>query len=171
MTEPQVDPSCYVAAEAVIIGDVRIAKGCSIWPYAVIRADLSEVRIGEGSSIQEHCQVHGNPGRPTIIGKNVSVGHGAIIHAAVVEDDVIIGMNSCVLDGARIGSGSIVGAGAVVREGMEVPPGSLVVGVPAKIVREKDASLLEAARRNAKEYHELRDRHKRGEFKRYKNRV
>ena len=171
MTDPQVDPSCYVAVEAVIIGDVQIAKGCSIWPYAVIRADLSEVRIGEGSSIQEHCQVHGNPGKPTIIGKNVSVGHGAIIHAAVVEDDVIIGMNSCVLDGARVGSGSIVGAGAVVREGMQIPPGSLVVGVPAKIVREKDPSLLDAARRNAEEYHKLRDRHKRGEFKRYQHRL
>ncbi|OGS42760.1 MAG: hypothetical protein A3K76_06390 [Euryarchaeota archaeon RBG_13_57_23] len=171
MTDPKVDPSCYVAPEAIIIGDVEIAKGCSIWPYAVIRADLSEVRIGEGSSIQEHCQVHGNPGKPTIIGKNVSVGHGAIIHAAIIEDHVIIGMNSCILDGARIGSGSIVGAGAVVREGMIVPPGSLVVGVPAKVVRENDPSLLDAAKRNAEEYHELRDRHKRGEFRRYKNRT
>ena len=167
MPEPKIDPSCYVAPEAIVIGDVEIAKGCSIWPFAVIRADLSEVRIGEGSSIQEHCQVHGNPGRATIVGKNVSVGHGAIIHAAVVEDYVIIGMNSCVLDGAHIGTDSVIGAGAVVREGMQVPPGSLVVGVPARVVRENDRSLREMAERNAKEYHELRDRHKRGEFKRY----
>lgn len=167
MAEPKVDHSCYVAPESVIVGDVVIAKGCSIWPFAVIRADLSEVRIGEGSSIQEHCQVHGNPGRPTIIGKDVSVGHGAIIHAAIVEDYVIIGMNACVLDGARIGAGSIIGAGAVVKEGMQIPPGSLVVGIPGRIVRENDASLLEAAKRNAEEYHKLRDRHKRGEYKRY----
>ncbi len=146
-----------------------IEKGCSIWPYAVIRADFSEARIGEGSSIQEHCQIHGNPGRPTIIGKNVSVGHGAIIHAARVGDYVIVGMNSTVLDGADIGSGSIIGANALIKEGMKVPKGSLVVGVPAEIVRQGDPSLLVAAKRNAEEYHRLRDAHKRGEFARYKS--
>lgn len=168
MPGPKIDPSCYVAPEAIIIGDVAIDKGCSIWPYAVIRADLSSIRIGEGSSIQEHCQVHGNPGRPTIIGKNVSVGHGAIIHAAKVGDYVIVGMNSVILDGAEIGSGSIVGAGAVVKSEMKVPEGSLVVGVPAKVVKEHDPSLREAARKNAEEYHKLRDAHMRGEFPRFK---
>jgi len=168
MSGPKVDPSCYVAQEAIIIGDVVIERGCSIWPYAVIRADLSEVRIGEGSSIQEHCQIHGNPGKPSIIGKNVSVGHGAIIHAARIGDLVVVGMNSCVLDGAEIGSGSIIGAGAVVTSGMKVPPGSLVVGVPAKIVRQNDPSLLEAAKRNAEEYHRLRDAHRRGDYERYR---
>ena len=168
MPGPKIDPSCYVAPEAIIIGDVVIDKGCSIWPYAVIRADLSQVRIGEGSSIQEHCQIHGNPGRPIIIGKNVSVGHGAIVHAAQVGDYVIVGMNSTILDGAEIGSGSIVGANALVKEGMKVPEGSLVVGVPAKIVKQGDSSLREAAKRNAEAYHKLRDAHKRGEFARYK---
>jgi len=165
---PKIDPSCYVAPEAIIIGDAVIDKGCSIWPYAVIRADLSQVRIGEGSSIQEHCQIHGNPGRPIIIGKNVSVGHGAIVHAAQIGDYVIVGMNSTILDGAEIGSGSIVGANALVKEGMKVPEGSLVVGVPAKIVKQGDPSLREAAERNAEAYHKLRDAHKRGEFARYK---
>jgi len=165
---PKIDPSCYVAPEAIIIGDAVIDKGCSIWPYAVIRADLSQVRIGEGSSIQEHCQIHGNPGRPIIIGKNVSVGHGAIVHAAQIGDFVIVGMNSAILDGAEIGSGSIVGANALVKEGMKVPEGSLVVGVPAKIVKQGDPSLREAAKRNAEAYHKLRDAHKRGEFARYK---
>lgn len=169
MASPKVDPSCYIAPEAIIIGDVVIDKGCSIWPYAVIRADLSEIRIGEGSSIQEHCQIHGNPGRPSIIGKNVSVGHGAIIHAAKVGDYVIVGMNSVILDGAEIGSGSVIGAGAVVRSEMKVPEGSLVVGVPAKIVREHDPSLKEAAKKNAEEYHVLRDAHKRGEYPRFKH--
>jgi carbonic anhydrase/acetyltransferase-like protein (isoleucine patch superfamily) len=165
---PKIDPSCYVAQEAIIIGDVVIDKGCSIWPYAVIRADLSQVRIGEGSSIQEHCQIHGNPGKPIIIGKDVSVGHGAIVHAAQVGDYVIVGMNSTILDGAEIGSGSIVGANALVKEGMKVPEGSLVVGVPAKIVKQGDPSLRETAKRNAEAYHKLRDAHKRGEFARYK---
>ena len=168
MHGPVIDPSCYIAPEAIIIGDVMIDKGCSIWSFAVIRADLSPVRIGEGSSIQEHCQIHGNPGKPTIIGKNVSVGHGAIIHAAKVDDFVIVGMNSCILDGAEIGSGSIVGAGAVVTENMKVPEGSLVVGVPAKIIRQGDASLREQAKRNAEAYHKLRDAHKRGDYQRYR---
>ena len=168
MVEPKIDPSCYVAPEAIIIGDVVIEKGCSIWPYCVIRADLSPVRIGEGSSIQEHCQIHGNPGKPSIIGKNVSVGHGAIIHAAKIGDYVIVGMNSTILDGAEVGSGSIVGANALVRSDMKIPEGSLVVGVPAKIVRQGDPSLRDVAKRNAEEYHKLRDAHKRGEFARYK---
>ncbi len=166
--EPKVDPSCYVAPEAIIIGDVEIARGCSVWPYAVIRADLSAVRIGEGSSVQEHCQIHGNPGKPTIIGKNVSIGHGAIVHAAKVGDLVIIGMNSCIMDGAEVGSGSVIGAAAVVTENMKVPEGSLAVGVPAKIVRQGDPSLREMAKRNAETYHRLRDEHKRGEYKRYR---
>jgi carbonic anhydrase/acetyltransferase-like protein (isoleucine patch superfamily) len=169
VAHPIIDPSCYIAPEAIIIGDVVIDKGCSIWPFAVIRADLSEVRIGEGASIQEHCQIHGNPGKPTIIGKNVSVGHGAIIHAAKIGDYVIVGMNSVVLDGAEIGSGSIVGAGAVVKSEMKVREGSLLVGVPAKAVREGDPSLKEQARKNAEEYHKLRDAHKRGEFQRHRN--
>lgn len=167
MRGPKVDSSCYVAPEAIIIGDAVVDKGCSVWSFAVIRADLSPVRIGEGTSIQEHCQIHGNPGRPTIIGKNVSVGHGAIIHAAKVDDFVIIGMNSCILDGAEVGSGSIVGAGAVVTENMKIPEGSLVVGVPAKVIRQGDPSLKEQARRNAEAYHRLRDAHKRGEYHRY----
>ena len=167
MPGPKVDPSCYVAREAIIVGDVAIDKGCSIWPYAVIRADLSEVRIGEGSSIQEHCQIHGNPGRPTTIGRNVSVGHSAIVHAAKIGDFVIIGMNSCVLDGADVGSGSIVGAGAVITENMKIPEGSLVVGVPAKIIRQGDPSLKEQARKNAEAYHKLRDAHKAGAYLRF----
>ncbi len=167
MANPKIGPSCYVAPEAIIIGDVVVEKGCSVWPCAVIRADLSEVRIGEGSSVQEHCQIHGNPGRPTLIGRNVSIGHGAIVHAAKIGDLVIIGMNSCILDGAEVGSGSVVGAGAVVKEGMKIPEGSLVVGVPAKIVRQGDPSLREAAKRNAEEYHRLRDAYIRGEFRRH----
>lgn len=165
---PTVDSSCYIAPEAVIMGDVVIERGCSVWPFAVIRGDLSSVRVGEGSSVQEHCQIHGNPGKPTIIGRNVSIGHGAIIHAARIGDYVIVGMNSSVLDGADVGDGSVIGANALVKAGMKVPPGSLVVGVPAKIVKENDPSLLEAARRNAEEYHKLRDAHRRGDFPRHK---
>jgi carbonic anhydrase/acetyltransferase-like protein (isoleucine patch superfamily) len=133
----------------------------------VLRGDLSSIKIGEGSSVQEHCQIHGNPGKPTIVGRNVSIGHGAIIHAAIIGDYVVVGMNSSVLDEAEVGSGSVIGANALVKSGMKIPPGSLVVGVPAKIVKENDPSLREAAKKNAEAYHALRDAHKRGEFERY----
>ncbi len=165
---PTVDSSCYVAPEAIIIGDAVIGPGCSIWPYAVIRADLSEVRIGEGSNVQEHCQIHGNPGRPTIIGRNVTIGHGAIVHAARIGDCVIVGMNASILDEADIGSGSIIGANALVTSGMKIPKGCLVLGVPARIVRRDDPSLRDAAKKNAEEYAALRDAHVRGEFVRYR---
>ncbi len=164
---PTVDSSCYVAPETVIIGDAVIGPGCSIWPYAVIRADLSEVRIGKGSNVQEHCQIHGNPGRPTIIGDNVTIGHGAIVHAAHIGDCVIVGMNASILDEAVVGSGSVVGANALVTSGMTIPEGSLVLGVPAKIVRRNDPSLRDDAKRNAEEYAALKDAHIRGEFVRY----
>ncbi len=144
-----------------------MGPGCSVWPYAVIRADLSEVRIGRNSNVQEHCQIHGNPGRPTIIGENVTIGHGAIVHAARIGDCVIVGMNASVLDGADVGSGSVIGANTLVTSGMVIPEGSLVLGVPAKIVRRDDPSLRDAAKRNAEEYAALRDAHIRGEFVRY----
>ncbi|MDH3364938.1 MAG: gamma carbonic anhydrase family protein [Thermoplasmata archaeon] len=168
MTEPSVDPSCYVAPEAIVVGDVVVERDSSVWPFAVIRADLSEVRIGEGTSIQEHCQIHGNPGKPTVIGKFVTLGHGAIVHAAWIGDYVIVGMNASVLDGAQIGNGSIIGANALVKEGMVVPEGSLVVGVPAKVIRQGDPSLADAAKTNAEEYIALAQAHKRGEFKRFR---
>ncbi len=167
MPKPVVDSSCYIAKEAVLVGDIIIERNCSVWSYAVIRADLSEVRIGEGSNVQEHCQIHGNPGAPTIIGRNVSVGHGAIVHAATIGDYVVVGMNSSVLDGAEVGDGSVIGANALVKVGMKIPRGSLVVGVPARVVREGDDSLRESARRNAEQYNDLRMAHKRGDYPRY----
>lgn len=170
MSDPTVDTTCYVAEEAILIGDISVGRDCSIWPYAVIRADLSAVTIGEGSSVQEHCQIHGNPGRPVAIGRYVTIGHGAIVHAATIGDEVIVGMNSSVLDGAIVGSGSIIGANALVREGERVPDGSLVVGVPARIVKQGDPSLREAARKNAERYIELARMHSRGEFPRYNTR-
>lgn len=165
--KPVVDPTCYIAPEAVIVGDVTIGRESSVWPFAVIRGDLSAVIVGEHSSVQEHCQIHGNPGRPTMIGDNVTLGHGAIVHAARIGDCVVVGMNASVLDGAIIGSGSIIGANALVKEGMTVPEGSLVVGVPARVVREGDATLRDAAMKNADEYVALAQAHKRGDFARH----
>ncbi|UCE91945.1 MAG: gamma carbonic anhydrase family protein [Methanobacteriota archaeon] len=167
MNAPRVDSSCYVAPEAVIIGDVSLGKDCSVWSYAVLRADLSGITVSEGSSIQEHCQVHGNPGRSVNIGRYVTVGHGAIVHAATIGDEVVLGMNSSVLDGAEVGSGSVIGANALVKEGEKIPEGCLVVGVPARIIRQGDTTLREAARKNAERYIQLARSHARGEFVRH----
>lgn len=160
--------SCYVHKTAVIIGNVTIQRNCGIWPNAVIRGDESIIEIGEGSNVQDCCVIHVSEGNPTKLGKNVSLGHGAIVHGATIGDDVIVGMNAVVLNGANIGSGSIIGAGALVKEGMVVPECSLVVGVPGKIVREGDRVLKKYAIKNAKTYQALALRHKNGKFSEYK---
>jgi len=114
---------------------VYLAKQVSIWFGTVIRGDTAPITIEEQSNIQDLCCLHADPGFPCRIGKRVSIGHGAIVHGATIEDDCLIGIGSIVLNGAVIGTGSIVGAGALVPEGKTIPPGSLVVGVPARIIR------------------------------------
>jgi carbonic anhydrase/acetyltransferase-like protein (isoleucine patch superfamily) len=133
--QPQIDPSAYVAAQAVVIGDVRLAAHSSIWPTAVLRGDINFIEIGEGSNIQDGCIVHLAEDLPVIVGKLVTVGHRAILHACTVEDECLIGMGATILDGAVIGKGSIIGAHALVTKGSRIPPGSLVMGTPAKVVR------------------------------------
>jgi len=165
---PNVHKSCFVHKAAVIVGKVTIHKNCGIWPNSVIRGDESTIEIGEGSNVQDCCVIHVSEGNPTKIGKNVSLGHGAIVHGATIGDDVIVGMNAVVMNGANIGSGSIIGAGALVKEGTVVPECSLVVGVPGKVVREGDQKLKKYATENAITYQELANRHKKGEFSEYK---
>jgi carbonic anhydrase/acetyltransferase-like protein (isoleucine patch superfamily) len=133
--EPQIDPSAYVAREAVVLGDVRLAARSSVWPMAVLRGDINFIEIGEGSNVQDGSIVHLAEDLPVRVGKLVTVGHRAILHACTVEDECLIGMGATVLDGAVIGRGSIVGAHALVTKGMVVPPGSLVMGTPAKVMR------------------------------------
>jgi len=162
--KPKVHASSFVHKTAVILGDVEIGADCGIWPHSVIRGDENSVRIGEGSNVQDCCVVHCSAGFPVSIGKKVSLGHGSIVHGATIGDNVIIGMNATVLNGSVVGAGSIVGANALVKEGMQVPPGSLVVGVPGKIVREGDSALGQHAIENADTYIGLAKRHKAGEF-------
>ena len=133
--EPQIDPTAYVASQAVVIGDVRLAARSSVWPMAVLRGDINFIEIGEGSNIQDGSIVHLADDLPTRVGKLVTVGHRAILHACTVEDECLIGMGATILDGAVIGKGSIVGAHALVTKGTHIPPGSLVLGAPAKVVR------------------------------------
>lgn len=133
---PQVDDSNFIAETAVLIGDVTLGRGASIWHHVTIRGDVNWIRIGEASNIQDNSVVHvTHRTAPTDIGAYVTVGHKAMIHGCTIEDVVLIGMGAIVMDHAVIGAESIVGAGAVVTARTEVPPRSLVLGTPAKVVR------------------------------------
>ncbi len=162
----EVPATCFVADDAVIIGDVTLGDGCSVWYKAVIRGDQNRIEIGEGSNIQDCAVVHVDRENATSIGKNVSVGHGAVVHGCTIGDDVIVGMNASILSGAVVGSGCIIGANALVTSGTEIPDHSLAVGVPAKVVK-KDESLIDGIRENAKRYHELRDSYEADKFEHY----
>lgn len=152
MTDPEIDPSAYIADGAVIIGDVTIGRESSVWFNAVIRGDSDSIRIGNQTNVQDVCVLHADKGFPCTIGDRVSLGHAAIVHGATVEDDVLIGMRAVVMNGARIGSGSIVAVGAVVTEGTVVAPGSIVMGVPAKVKRTADPRDAERIGRAADHY-------------------
>ena len=145
----------FAAGNATIIGEVTIGKQVGIWFGAVIRADKDRIVIGDRSNIQDNCVVHTSKGHPVILGTDVSVGHGAILHGCMVADQVLVGMGAIVLNGARIGKGSVIGAGAVVREGAEIPDGSVVVGVPGKVIKQADASQQQQILANAASYIEL----------------
>ena len=133
--KPQIDDRAFVAPTAVVVGAVTMGPHSSIWYGAVARADADQIEIGEGSNVQDGCTLHSDEGFPLLIGKGVTVGHRVVLHGARVDDDVLVGMGSIVMNGAHIGSGSIVAAGAVVTPGTEVPPNSVVGGVPAKVLR------------------------------------
>lgn len=133
---PEIDPDAYVAPSAVLMGAVKIGPKASVWPNVVLRGDIESIEIGEGSNVQDGSVVHLADDLGVKIGKYVTVGHMAMIHACTIEDECLIGMKATVLDGAVIGRRSIVGAGAVVTKGMQVPPGSLVLGMPAKVVKQ-----------------------------------
>jgi len=134
---PQLAEHVFVAENAAIIGDVSVGQASSIWYSATVRGDVMPIRIGSHTSIQDNAVIHVTAGRfGAEIGSRVTVGHGAIIHACVVEDDCLVGMGSVLLDGCRIGRGSLIGAGALVTPGTIIPPGSMVVGSPAKVKRE-----------------------------------
>ena len=134
-SRPVVSETAFVAPNATLVGDVSVGAGAGIFYGTVVRGDRSPLRIGANSNLQDNVTVHSDPEHPTTIGERVSVGHGAVVHGCTLEDDVLVGMNATVLNGAVVGSGSLIAAGAVVLEGTEVPPGSLVAGVPGKVRR------------------------------------
>ena len=157
---PKIDPSAYVAETAVVIGDATLESGVSVWFGAVIRADNDSIVIGEDTNIQDGAIVHADPNEPVRIGKRVTLGHQAIVHAATVEDDVLVGIGAIVLNGAVIGEGSLIGARALVTAGTHVPPRSLVLGVPGKVVGSVDDKRFAVIRATAEEYLHHREEYK-----------
>jgi len=150
---PTVSSTCYVDPSAQLIGDVVLGEHSSVWMNAVIRGDVHHIRIGSGTNIQDGAVLHGMKLlHPVIIGNMCTIGHNATVHGCTLEDEVLIGMGAVVLNGARIGTGSIVAAGAVVPEGMQVPAHSLVAGVPAQVRRSLTEADLELIRMYANNY-------------------
>ena len=147
---PRIHEEAYLAENAAVIGDVVLEKGVNVWYGAVIRGDANYIRVGANSNVQDCCCLHGAKG--TTIGRGVTIGHGAIVHGCTVEDNCLIGMGATILDGAVIGEGSIIGAGALVNEGKIIPPRSLVVGVPGKVIREVSDEQFEGILKNAVTY-------------------
>jgi carbonic anhydrase/acetyltransferase-like protein (isoleucine patch superfamily) len=159
-----VHPTAFIHPAAFVCGDVTLGAGASVWPSAVVRADSAPVTIGDSSNVQDGVVIHVDPGLPCRIGARVAIGHRAIVHGAVVEDDCLIGMGAIVLNRVVVGTGSIIGAGALCREGMVVPPNSLVLGVPGRVIRSTDEVLRERIASAVAAYVALAERHRRGEF-------
>lgn len=154
-TRLTIDPTAFIAPGAALVGEVSVGRNASIWFHATLRGDMEPITIGAESNVQDACVVHVDHGRPTIIGDRVTLGHGAIVHASVVEDDVLIAMKAVILSGCHIGRNSLIGAGAVVPEGTRVPEGSLVLGVPGRVVRLLRPDEIDRVHTNARSYVDL----------------
>lgn len=149
---PHIHESAFVASGARIIGNVTMEEGASVWYNAVVRGDSDSITLGAGSNLQDNVSVHVDAGHPVVIGRDVSVGHNAVVHGCTVGDGSLIGMGSVVLSGAVIGAGCLIAGGAVVLEGAEIPDGSLVAGVPAKVRRPLTEDERAGILRNAEVY-------------------
>lgn len=135
---PQIHEDTWVAPDANLIGKVVMESGSSVWFGCTIRADHEEIRIGEGSNVQENCVMHIDAGFPLLIGKNCTIGHKVMLHGCTIGDNTLVGMGAMILNGAKIGKNCLIGAGALVTENKVIPDNSLVMGVPGKVVREVD---------------------------------
>jgi carbonic anhydrase/acetyltransferase-like protein (isoleucine patch superfamily) len=159
---PAIDPVAYVHPDAVVIGNVQLAAGSSVWPGAVLRGDHGLIRIGDRTSIQDGTIIHTTRDWPTMIGADCVVGHLAHLEGCVVEDGCLIGSGSLVLNRARVGAGAVVAAAALIREDMVVPPGALAVGVPAAIREEAGLRQRDWIARAVKTYLDLASQHRAG---------
>ncbi|MCB9663889.1 MAG: gamma carbonic anhydrase family protein [Alphaproteobacteria bacterium] len=159
---PTVADDVFLAEGAVLVGDVRLAQGSSVWFGCVLRGDLTHIEVGPRSNLQDGTVVHLGDRDPTVVGADVVVGHRALLHGCVIEDACLVGMGAIVLDGAVVGTGSIVGAGAVVTAGTRIPPHSLVLGTPGRVVKTLDPDLGDFHREVAAKYTRLAHNHRVG---------
>ena len=157
---PAVATTAFVAPNATLIGAVTLGENSSVFYGSVLRADTDSITIGEGSNVQDNVSMHTDTGLQLVVGKGVSIGHGAVIHGCVIEDDCLIGMSATILNRALVGAGSLVAAGAVILEDTVIPPGSLVAGVPAKVRRELTPEERDGLKLNATHYVELAAAHR-----------
>ncbi|MBE7324007.1 gamma carbonic anhydrase family protein [Nocardioides sp. Y6] len=159
---PTVHETAWVAPNATLVGQVHLAEGSSVFYGAVLRADNEPITVGPRSNVQDNCVFHVDRGKPLTLGEGVSVGHGAVIHGATVGNHVLVGMSATIMNEAVIGDEVLIAAGALVTEGMEVPPRTLVAGVPAKVRRELTDEEVARLHRNAEIYEAHRDLHREG---------
>ena len=161
-----IHPTAFLAPGAVVLGDVTVGEDASIWYNCVVRGDMAPIRIGAQSNIQDLTMIHVDAGVPCTIGERVGVGHRAILHGCTVEPDALVGMGAILLNGVHVGTGSVIGAGAVIPEGVRIPPRSLVLGVPGRVVREVGEALTERIRETWTHYVEEARRHRQGAVQR-----
>ena len=161
-SSPSIHESVWVADSAQVMGNVVLGEDCSVWFGAVIRGDTETIRVGRGSNIQDNSILHADHGMPLNIGENVTVGHQVMLHGCTVGDNSLIGIAAVVLNGARIGKNCLVGAGALVTEGKEFPDGSMIIGSPAKAVRQLSPEQIEGLKMSAKHYIENAKRYRAG---------
>ncbi|MBI4115326.1 MAG: gamma carbonic anhydrase family protein [Candidatus Omnitrophica bacterium] len=166
---PQVGKQVFIAKSAVVEGRVKLGDYSSVWPGAVLRADINRIEVGHYSNIQDLSVLHVESDRPCLVGEYVVVGHAAILHACRVMDGSLVGMGSIVLDGAQIGSGTLLGAGSLVPQGMRLKPGSLYFGRPARLIRKLSKKEIRGLIQWAKRYVRLRQEHLAGRFESYYN--
>ena len=159
---PEVHATAWVAESAQVMGKVRLAEGASVWYGAVLRGDNDLIRVGRHSNVQDNIVLHTDPGMPLTIGEGVTIGHQVMLHGCSIGDNTLVGIQSVILNGARIGRDSIVGAGALVTEGKQFPDGVLIVGAPARVVRELTAEQIGRLRGSAAQYVRQQQRHARG---------
>ena len=159
---PGIDADCWVAPDANVIGKVVLEAGASVWFGATLRGDNEEIRVGEGSNVQENCVFHTDMGYPLTIGAGCTIGHKAMLHGCTIGDNTLVGMGATVLNGAVVGRNCLIGAGALVTEGKEIPDGSLVMGAPARVVRSLDDAAIEGLRASALHYQQNMRRYRDG---------
>ena len=161
---PTIHPTAFVHKLAYVTGNVTLGPRVSVRPFVSIRGDNDAVTIGDDTNVQDLTVIHVDAGLPTTIGARVAIGHRVIVHGATIEDECLIGMGAILLNGVHVGTGSVIAAGAVCPEGMRIPPNSVVVGVPGRVVRATDEALRARIAGTVASYVAMQERHRRGEF-------